>query len=552
MKKLIRNAAYAAAGLLAVSCSNDIPDNVTPVNRQDTGDGMYITLNLGTGTNGTRADNANLGKEEDPENANSDESTISSIQVLLFNSNNTTDPVVNAIFGAGQAISGNVSDAEEGFKYEYNTGDSEGKAEVKIKVNQDQFNSLTNETGKLTYVILCNKTTAKTSLNDVLADNITASYTADAIAKYGEVRTGYTYQFANGEDSYSDFIMTGYGDFTPVITKDAEGKVTTTGTKDTPWKINNTNYITVEHVNSKCVVKSDDVKGDVSGEDFAFVLGGQDRNDIKVHFGAFEIFNINPSVNLFPHFYAKAAATISPVAINEKSTLTDPVSHSIAPSGYGFYAYEAGTHNYTMGNGVTTRTMYITPSTHTTKTGAKYNQVTYVSFMMTLKASELKDLELVETGNENIYSYNGVLLGCAKKMKDFKGTSKVPAQEVQAMYNSCADAEGNVDEEALMTKYGSKGLKQYKKVTTSDYYRVMYYHPITRDQFSDRSKDQHLAFGVNRNELYRIGINSIKRMGTPEDEKPDDIYNPDAVYDYIDMFVKVAPWTKRNNLYDLE
>lgn len=514
------------------SCASDAPE-APNTSAETTGDGVYVTFNIGDKL--TRA----LGDAGDEDPGNATETKINDVTVYLFSS-------------TGQYIfSGQVKTATTGEQY-FEETQSEDKTyytggKAHFKVNAGTFTSLKQYAGQtVNFYVVCNSdenasadiTTSIRTESDLINKTVTkaVSMPTPANAKPGS------------------YIMTSHYTATLNTFVNEENAETVYGSKENPWDAftqvgaaGNTD-ITVERIASKFTYAFDDEEG-VADQGLTFTFQGATP------------VNENQTVYLFKHFANTGSSSdfasttnwtdLKLISASGYSKLT-----SVRPNPETFTDATLGSHTYSYKNG--NSHLYMPMTCVDNKTA--YNRITYMAFDYTLTAvdeAKNKDLYDAFTAHNTLYSYNGILLGDKDMMAnytnpDYVPSDKVNASEIISMYNAAkAKDEADIDQ-ALYDLYKDAGLRQFKYENGA--YHVYYFHGILCNAYNSQKPTQVCHwdfFGVYRNEIYEIGVNSIKAMGYPGYWIPGQVVE-ESVDTYFDMNLTIKNWTKRDNKFDLE
>ena len=159
--------------------------------------------------------------------------------------------------------------------------------------------------------------------------------------------------------------------------------------------------------------------------------------------------------------------------------------------------------------------------------------------------------------NDSWLSYKGFILSVADfneklalalALEEGKDLAGVPAGFTADMKKLSKDekAEAIKDEKLVVGKSFSKNNLKY-------YFEGVNYYPVYIRHFEDATTDmQYGRYGVVRNNVYKLTINSITKPGEPEVVKPEEPGIPvDKEDSYVSFNVTVQPWLVRNQSVDI-
>ena len=137
----------------------------------------------------------------------------------------------------------------------------------------------------------------------------------------------------------------------------------------------------------------------------------------------------------------------------------------------------------------------------------------------------------------------------------YESALKIALQKDVIVY----DADGNQQEETALIEKLTQGLSEYTVyVNGYCYYSVPIRHfadsevPLTNS--TDINKNSQLGrYGIVRNHVYNVNINSIKALGKPViDNTPEVPDKPDDKFEFLmDASINVLSWAVRNQNVDL-
>ena len=158
----------------------------------------------------------------------------------------------------------------------------------------------------------------------------------------------------------------------------------------------------------------------------------------------------------------------------------------------------------------------------------------------------------METG-ETIYMFENILYGTWDNVKTAAAQSNAPATLVAAVDATEAALKIQTDPDVIYPDaYATNGFTGYSPDANGDYYTYYYYWNRHNDN-GDNTKMGPMEFAVVRNNVYKICVDNISKLGHPTPGKdPDpDPENPDdpdeSVNYYFNVTAKVLPWVVRVN-----
>lgn len=158
-----------------------------------------------------------------------------------------------------------------------------------------------------------------------------------------------------------------------------------------------------------------------------------------------------------------------------------------------------------------------------------------------------------ETWNgDAIYTHNNIIYGNFNALKKY--CTDNPETAVAADFNSIFDEDKTVTDLKVSQLKGLSdqgAFKCYEAVKVGDEYRyIMYYFYYNRHKSNGDPANMGInEFGVVRNNVYKLYVNSIAYLG--ETEAPDNPDNPDEEEKaYFSVNCIVLPWTVRVNPID--
>lgn len=158
----------------------------------------------------------------------------------------------------------------------------------------------------------------------------------------------------------------------------------------------------------------------------------------------------------------------------------------------------------------------------------------------------------METG-KTIYMFENILYGTWDNVKTAAAQSNAPATLVAAVNATEAALESQTDPDITYPDaYATNGFTGYSPDDNGDYYTYYYYWNRHNDN-GDNTTMGPMEFAVVRNNVYKICVDNISKLGHPTPGKdPDpDPENPDdpdeSVNYYFNVTAKVLPWVVRVN-----
>ena len=157
--------------------------------------------------------------------------------------------------------------------------------------------------------------------------------------------------------------------------------------------------------------------------------------------------------------------------------------------------------------------------------------------------------------NDSWLSYKGFILSVADfneklalalALEEGKDLAGVPAGFTADMKELSKDEAAIKDEKLVAEKSFIKNNLKY-------YHEGVNYYPVYIRHFEDATTDmQYGRYGVVRNNVYKLTINSITKPGEPEVVKPEEPEIPvDKKESYVSFNVTVQPWLVRNQSVDI-
>ncbi len=497
IKKMI----CAGAILLSfMACSQD--DVMTdPQGGNASGEGAYMSLaiSMPNGTPGTRAIDEGTDKEE----GTIAEQTISKLLVLVYKSDaQATDaPEVAKEFLGTQLTPTKPNDPANSDKttvYEVPAFEvSKGEKKVVVIANPSSSFSGTSTLQSMRTAI---------TMTEEDVNNISSSYSEGGA-------TGFLMTNANFDvnQNQSGAVIT--------ITPTENGKfyddgsvyVKVEGTKTNPTSVR----IAVERVVAKILDETSDYTKTVTG------------TSDKVVFQTVALINGNKQFFPIKNIRQSSESTtgtndyvVDPNFDNNEKTMTF-ADH--------FYAYDWSTPGFesrfkTLSTTDTERPVFYTLE----NTMIQNQQMNAYTTGLYYQATYYKD---GETSGEapNLYKYAGVLYTFS---------------ELQTAASSLSLNLGSLTDESAAA--------EFKKILVTKYENGVCYYPywIRHVDNGDPTSMGIMEFAVVRNNVYKMTINSVKGIGTPDPKDPDPD-TPDEMTDaMLQVQVKVLPWTIRNNQID--
>ena len=157
--------------------------------------------------------------------------------------------------------------------------------------------------------------------------------------------------------------------------------------------------------------------------------------------------------------------------------------------------------------------------------------------------------------NDSWLSYKGFILSVADfneklalalALEDGKDLAGVPAGFTADMKELSKDVQAINEGKLVEGESFSKNNLKY-------YFEGVNYYPVYIRHFEDATTDmQYGRYGVVRNNVYKLTINSITKPGEPEVVKPEEPGIPvDKEDSYVSFNVTVQPWLVRNQSVDI-
>lgn len=162
--------------------------------------------------------------------------------------------------------------------------------------------------------------------------------------------------------------------------------------------------------------------------------------------------------------------------------------------------------------------------------------------------SENETIAEAMDANETLYMFENILYGSWDDVEDAASKSDAPATLVAAVaqVNSCSD-----DLKENGSAYTTAGFTGYSPDENNHYYCYYYYYNRHNDNL-DPAKMGPMEYAVVRNNVYKLSIDKIKKIGHPDDPsldpEPEDPSDPnESINYYFNVTAKVLPWVVREN-----
>ena len=170
--------------------------------------------------------------------------------------------------------------------------------------------------------------------------------------------------------------------------------------------------------------------------------------------------------------------------------------------------------------------------------------------------------------NYDIFSFKGKVLGSWKDVQDFataadadpvlkKAYNDAVAQDATLKLSNSSDLKTLNDSQtnAAVKKGGFAKYGVVKGAAEGDGYYCYYYYWNRHNDNGNPNQMGPMEFGVVRNNVYKLHVTSLKRLGHPfrpgNDPDPIKPETPDEETKlYMNLSVKVRPWTVRKNYVD--
>lgn len=211
---------------------------------------------------------------------------------------------------------------------------------------------------------------------------------------------------------------------------------------------------------------------------------------------------------------------------------------------------------------------YVTPNTIPGPNQQRAGISTGVVFRAQIEASDYaKGVGLAMTDGYDILVYGGKILGSWNDVITLTSESNTSRDlDLVAAFNvaktaeaSLADANWDADNnkklsDQQISAVKAAGFSTYSKETigSNEGYFCDYFYWNRHNDNGNPSGMGPMEFGVVRNNVYKLAVTSIKRLGHPTDTSKDpdpvDPEDPDEESKlYMNVWVKVMPWVKRVN-----
>lgn len=158
----------------------------------------------------------------------------------------------------------------------------------------------------------------------------------------------------------------------------------------------------------------------------------------------------------------------------------------------------------------------------------------------------------METG-ETIYAFESILYGTWADVKNAAEQPNAPASLVVAFNAAEAALKSQTDPNTIYPNaYSTHGFTGYSPDANGDYYTYYYYWNRHNDN-GDNATMGPMEFAVVRNNVYKLCVDNIYKLGHPTpgkdpDPDPEDPSDPDEDLNYyFNVTVRVLPWTVRVN-----
>ena len=196
---------------------------------------------------------------------------------------------------------------------------------------------------------------------------------------------------------------------------------------------------------------------------------------------------------------------------------------------------------------------YVTPNTVTDKDLQKNGKSTGIVFKAQIKGATVDPAD----GN-NLYTLDGVVLGDLTTLKNIVERPSSGQEGISGLYKSLVgDKTNEADVKAALTTEAAKnaGFKIYPKDEKDNNFYCYYYYWVRHNASAETNNNQQMhamEFGVVRNNVYKIAVTSVKGLGEPADFEPNPDQNDDPVKPTdktssanINVSINVKPWEKR-------
>ena len=152
---------------------------------------------------------------------------------------------------------------------------------------------------------------------------------------------------------------------------------------------------------------------------------------------------------------------------------------------------------------------------------------------------------VTDAAGADIYMFDGKLYGTWAKVVAASATSEV------LKYYTANDKFGNTIEPGEHAALAAAGFTRYSAETDGNYYAYYYYWNRHKDNENNKEMGD-MEFAVVRNNVYKLCVDYINKLGhpVPGNDDPDSVDNddPDESGDYyFGVSVTVVPWVVRVN-----
>ena len=480
----------ASLGLLA-SCSNDNLEGPNP-NVGTKGD-AYFSLKV-VENQGVRTTTPNT---NDPEGATGDEATIKNVTLLLVNGSNSPFVITSSSFANGVAT---------------------------FKVAKSDFGKLASE---MKMYAICNIPQGKSYSDFTTASDI------QKVVKYDNDDQTYW-------NSTNGFLMSSAEEATsnPIDLIGING-----GKYQDGKEVFDLGKVTVQRAMARL-----DLNGSQPEADENFDVEG-----INITFDGVSIVNISKEFNLFKSvdgklFESETATNYvdDPKTEWNANTLHNYVNGSTAVADL----YKAKGMAWPTATDDYETLRYTTPNTVTAKEQQKNGKSTGLIFKALIEAED----DLNTDDGEDLLFYYGTLVGGHKYITNTLKNGTAEQKTIANVYEKALGTNA-LKSDAARTALRNAGFEVYPADDEGNYY--CYYNYWIRHNgigtFGDGQMHP-MEFGVVRNNIYKITVNSYKKLGNPADIKPnpntddDPPTTPGSVDNAnLKVTVEVLPWEVRED-----
>ena len=154
---------------------------------------------------------------------------------------------------------------------------------------------------------------------------------------------------------------------------------------------------------------------------------------------------------------------------------------------------------------------------------------------------------------ETLYAFENILYGSWKDVKNAAEQPDAPASLVVAFNTAEAALKSQTDPNTIYPNaYSTNGFTGYSPDEKGNYYTYYYYWNRHNDN-GDNATMGPMEFAVVRNNVYKLCVDNIYKLGHPTpgkdpDPDPEDPFDPDEDLNYyFNVTARVLPWTVRVN-----